>query len=582
MTFPQSRFARFVRLLPAALVPLVAACATTGTTGTTGTAAPVTVGIVAINDFHGSLESPRQSVPAPDGKGGTVRVPAGGAAYLASAIDTVRAKYPYHLTVSAGDLISASQLASSIYLDEPTVGVANRFGLDFNAVGNHEFDRGRNELLRMQRGGCAQLTARKPCQVEQFGGAKFQFLSASTITENGQTLFPAYGIRTFGKGRKVVRIGVIGLTLKGTSDLVTPGGIKGLTFADEAQSINALVPVLKAKGADAIVVLIHQGGQQDKPDDPSGCAGFTGEIRPILDALDSRVDLVVSGHTHKSYVCNYGDLNAGHPVLLTSAGVYGEEVTDITLQIDPAAHRVVSKRAVNVIVQSGSYTGALGPVSPTTIYPQFAPRADVAGYVQTYVDASKAFAQKPAGHLAGPASGKALGQLIADSQLAATRSVGAQIAFMNLFGVRTGLVPGEGGQVTFGDLYAVQPFGNTLITQTMTGAEIKAVLEQGFDTNGPNQVLTPSAGLTYRYDLSRVIGDRVSDLMLDGKPLDSAANYRVTTNNFLAQGGDSFTLLAKQRDAVIGAVDLDSMQAWLEAVPLRAVPSEDRATEIKH
>ena len=579
MTFPQSRIARFARLLPAAWVPLLAACATTGITGT---AAPVTVGIVAINDFHGSLESPHQSVPAPDGKGGTVRVPAGGAAYLASAIDTVQAKYPYHLTVSAGDLIGASQLASSIYLDEPTVGVANRFGLDFNAVGNHEFDRGRNELLRMQRGGCAQLTARKPCQVEQFGGAKFQFLSASTITENGQTLFPAFGIRTFGKGRNAVRIGVIGLTLKGTSDLVTPGGIKGLTFADEAQSINALVPVLKAKGADAIVVLIHQGGQQDKPDDPSGCAGFNGEIRPILDALDPQVDLVVSGHTHKSYVCNYGDLNPAHPVLLTSAGVYGEEVTDITLQIDPAAHRVVSKRAVNVIVQSGSYTGALGPVNPTTIYPQFAPRGDVAGYVQTYVDASKSFAQKPAGHLAGPASGKALGQLIADSQLAATRSVGGQIALMNPFGVRTGLVPGESGQVKFGDLYAVQPFGNTLITQTMTGAEIKAVLEQGFDTNGPNQALTPSAGFAYRYDLSRPIGDRVLDLMLDSKPLDPAANYRVTTNNFLAQGGDSFTLLAKQREAVTGGVDLDAMQARLEAVPLRAVPAEDRATEIKH
>jgi 5'-nucleotidase len=221
-------------------------------------------------------------------------------------------------------------------------------------------------------------------------------------------------------------------------------------------------------------------------------------------------------------------------------------------------------------------------VNPTTIYPQFTPRADVAGYVQTYVDASKTFAQKPAGHLAGPASGKVLGQLIADSQLAATRSVGAQIAFMNPFGVRTGLVPGEGGLVRFGDLYAVQPFGNTLITQTMTGAELKAVLEQGFDTTGPNQALTPSAGLTYRYDLSRPIGDRVSDLMLDGKPLDPAANYRVTTNNFLAQGGDSFTLLAKQRDAVIGGVDLDAMQAWLEAVPLRAVPSDDRATEVKH
>ena len=579
MTSPHSRTARFVRLLPAALVPLLAACATVGTPTTT---MPVTVGIVAINDFHGALEAPRQSVPAPDGKGGTVRVPAGGAAYLASAIESVRAKYPYHLTVSAGDLISASQLASSIYLDEPTVGVANRFGLDFNAVGNHEFDRGRGELLRLQRGGCAQLTPRKPCQVEQFGGAKFQFLAASTITETGQTLFPAYAIRTFGKGRNAVRIGIIGLTLKGTSDLVTPGGIKGLTFADEAQSINALIPLLKAKGADAIVVLIHQGGQQDKPDDPSGCAGFTGEIRPILDALDPRVDLVVSGHTHKSYVCNYGDLNPAHPILLTSAGVYGEEVSDITLQIDPAAHRVVSKRAVNVIVQSGPYIGALGPVNPTSIYPQFTPRADVADYVQTYVAASKTFAQKPAGHLAGPASGKALGQLIADSQLAATRSVGAQIAFMNPFGVRTGLVPGEGGLVKFGDLYAVQPFGNTLITQTMTGAEIKAVLEQGFDTNGPNQALAPSAGLTYRYDLSRPIGDRVFDLMLDGKPLDPAASYRISTNNFLAQGGDSFTLLAKQRDAVIGGVDLDAMEAWLEAVPLRAVPSEDRATEVKH
>ena len=226
------------------MLPLLAACMTPGSMRSVAAVRPVTVGIVAINDFHGAIEPPHQSVLAPDGKGGTVQIPAGGGAWLASAVDGIRAQYPNHLTVSAGDLISASQLASSIYLDEPAIGVANRIGLDFNAVGNHEFDRGRSELLRMQRGGCVQLTKRKPCQLEQFGGAHFRFLAASTLTESGKTLFPAYAMRTFGGGKHQVRVGIIGLTLRGTSDLVSPGGIKGLTFADEAATINVLVPML--------------------------------------------------------------------------------------------------------------------------------------------------------------------------------------------------------------------------------------------------------------------------------------------------------------------------------------------------
>ena len=449
------------------LAGLLGGCATTPPRAPV---APVTVGIAAINDFHGTLEPPHQSVFVPDGKGQMIGVPAGGAAWLASAIDSVRAKYPNHLTVSAGDLISASQFASSLYLDEPAIGVANRIGLDFNAVGNHEFDLGRAELLRKQTGGCKRHTPRKPCQLEPFAGAKFRFLAASTRTESGDTLFPATALRTFGSGRRKVSVGLIGLTLKDTPNLVSSDGIKGLTFADEADTINVLVSTLKTQGADAIVILIHQGGRATDQTDPDGCDAMTGDIRPILDRLDPRVEVVVSGHTHWAYVCDYAAINPAKPFLLTSAGRYGELVTDRALQIDPARHRVVGKQAHNIVVQSAPYGSAHGPVANSDIVPRFDPRPDLSIYVARYVEAAKAYAQRPVGALAGPAGknantgvdqGGPLGNLIADGQLAATAGAGAQIAFMNPFGIRAALVPAADGQVTFGMIYAVQPFNTS-------------------------------------------------------------------------------------------------------------------------
>ncbi len=570
------RPARFARFAALSLLPLLAACASTGQVQSAGN---VTVGVLALNDFHGTLEPPRLSLTVADGKGGTAAIPAGGAAYLASAVDATRANYANSLTVSAGDLISASQLASSIYLDEPAIGVANRIGLDFNAVGNHEFDRGREELLRMQNGGCTQHTPRQPCAVEPFKGAQFRFLAASTVTETGQTLFPPYMIRTFGSGSRQVQVGVIGLTLKETPSLVSPGGIKGLRFEDEAASINALVPELKRQGVDAIVVLIHQGGQQGEGGLPDTCTGFTGEIRPILDKLDPRVDVVVSGHTHRSYVCDYGQLNAEKPFLLTSAEKSGMMLTDITLEIDPTADRVVTKRARQVPVQSAPYTSGRGAVANSDVAPVYAPRSDVAAYVQTYTDAAKVFSSRNVGLLAAPASGQALAMLIADAQLAATQSAGAQIAFMNPFGVRAPLTPGAGGALTFGDIYAVQPFNNTLITQSLTGAELKAVLEQGFDATGPEQALIPSAGFSYSYDRSRPVGQRITAISLNGQPIDPNGMYRVTTNSFLAQGGDAFTVLSGQRTAQIGISDLEALEAWLKGTTPRAVPAEVRVSE---
>lgn len=550
---------------------------------------PVEVAVLAFNDFHGNLEPPRQSVAAPDGQGGTVQVPAGGAAWLASALDGLRARHPYSLTVSAGDLTSASPLASSLFLDEPTVEAMNRLGLDFNAVGNHEFDRGQHELLRLQRGGCAKLTLREPCQLERFAGARFRYLAASTRGASGATLFPASAIRTFGEGAQAVRIGVIGLTLSGTPLLVTPSGIAGLTFADEAETINAEVPRLKAQGADAIVVLIHEGGRTTDAPDPNGCNGLAGAILPIMARLVPGVDVVVSGHTHADYICDVPSADPARPVLLTSAGQYGKELTEITLSIDPAAHRVIARRARNHIVQSVPFTSARGPVAASLWFPQYSPRADIAEYVQRYADAAKVFAMRPVGKLAGPAgkdsgrgegaasnTGGPLGNLISDAQLAATRGVGAEIAFMNPFGIRAPIVPAADGTVTFGDIYLAQPFGSALVTETMTGAEIKTVLEQGFDDAGPEQALAPSAGFVYRFDRRQPIGSRIVSITLGGKPLEPAARYRVTMNGFLALGGDGFSVFTGAREAVTGPTDIEALEGYFRSAAKLEVPREER------
>jgi 5'-nucleotidase len=580
------------RSLPLLLASLLAACATPQTPHQTLAAsadAPIEIGVIALNDFHGALEPPKQSVNLPNPDGSFVGVPAGGAAWLATAVDTIKAKHPNHVVVAAGDLTSASQLASSLYLDEPSVSVMNRIGLEFNAVGNHEFDRGWTELLRLQNGGCEKNTRRAPCRLEPFKGATYKYLSASTTKDDGSTLFPATGLKTFDTPQGKITLGFIGLSLKTVPALVSPDALKGLHFADEADTINAAIPKLKAQGANAIVVLIHQGGQTSDFGDVNGCNKFAGDITPILDRLNPGVDVVVSGHTHWDYVCEHAGKDPAHPILLTSAGVYGELVTDITLDFDPKTHALIAKKAQNVIVQSEPYTGSRGLIANTTRVPQFAPKPEIAAYVKRYVDDVAKETSRPAGHLSGPAvktegdgswRGGPLGYLIADSQLGATRRLGAQVGFTNPFGVRTSLVPASDGSVTFGQLYAVQPFNNDLVVQTMTGAQIKAVLEEGLDDQFTQQVLAPSANLHYSYDLRRPSGNRVVSLTLDGKPLVPTAKYRVATNSFLSEGGDFYTEFTRATDKVRAGIDVDAMEAWLTAVPMRQVPDDKRVVQI--
>jgi 5'-nucleotidase len=530
---------------------------------------PIEVQILAINDFHGNIETPPDPVSITQTDGSIMKARVGGAAQLSGALEQARAGNANTITVAAGDLIGASPLASAYFLDEPTIDAMNLLGLSVASVGNHEFDKGSAELLRMQNGGCGKNATRLPCRLEPFTGAQFQYLAANVLRPDGSTIFPATAIRQVGP----IRVGFIGETLKETGTLVSPAGVAGLRFVDEAATANALVPKLKAAGADTIILLIHQGGKVPDSFEEQGCNGLTGDILPILDKLDPAITTVISGHTHNAYSCTLQ--RGGAARLLTSAGKYGFLYTDLRLSFDPATHRLIGEQALNVPV-----TGAAGA------------DARVAALVDRYVSASRPAAERVVGHLSGPAiktleNGESpVADLIADAQLAATKPASrgrADISFINTGGARTDLIPGPGGSVTYGQIFALEPFGNTLVVSTLTGAQLKALLEQQFEErDGKVQLrpstLVPSTGFGFAYDLSRPEGSHIVSMSLNGKPIDPAATYRVTVNNFLASGGDGYSVLTQGKDAFDAGLDLDALEAWLATNP--KVPALGRIRDL--
>ena len=327
---------RFAPLL--VLIALLAACAAPRPT------TPVQVKILAINDFHGNLRPPQGGIRIrdPQDPSKTVNVPAGGSEHMASALNQLRAKNPNHIFVAAGDLVGATPLVSALFHDEPTIEAMNLMGLEASAVGNHEFDKGRVELLRLQRGGCHPTDGCKGPQ--PFGGARFQYLGAGIVdTRTGNALLPSTHIKRF----EGIPVAFIGLTLKDTPTIVVPAGVAGLKFGDEAETVNALVPGLRRQGIEAIVVLIHEGGV------PSGdyneCPGISGPIVDIVKKLDRAVDLVISGHTHRAYNCRIDDR------LVTSADKYGTVVSEIDITLDPKTGDVTQARADNLIVRTDRF-----------------------------------------------------------------------------------------------------------------------------------------------------------------------------------------------------------------------------------
>jgi len=535
--------------------------------------------LLAFNDYHGHVK--------PEEAGTVDGVPAGGGEYLSTKLNELRAGNKYSLTVAAGDLIGGSAAFSGLFHDEPSVESLNAMHLDVSSVGNHEFDEGVTELLRMQNGGCHPVDG---CYFPDapYAGANFQWLAANVVDAGGKTPLPPYWIKKF----ESVKIGFIGMTLEATDTLVAAAGIQGWDFLDEAETANKLVPILKEQGVDAIVVLLHEGGSQTPPPGAiDACVGISGPIVAINAALDPAIDVLITGHTHLPYNCVLDDA-AGNPRIVTSAYSYGRVVSEFDLVLDKRTNDVRRdlSTATNHLVD---HTTLTPDPAITTVITKWQPLYDEAG--NTPVGTITADINR--GGVNGSDRGveSPAGNLVADAQLWATSANGAQIAFMNPGGVRSDLTyaqsqtPPEGdGVVTFGEAFTFQPFGNTLVTYPMTGAQIISVLQQQCQpsfASRPFLHLGVSNGFTY--DLAKTIVSgvctsvSVTNVKLNGVPLDPAASYMVTVNNFLADGGDNFTtfgtITAPRLD---GGNDLQALINYMGTYSPVSPPSTDRVNEL--
>ncbi|NOT27344.1 MAG: bifunctional metallophosphatase/5'-nucleotidase [Acidobacteria bacterium] len=530
-------------------------------------AATVDVQILAINDFHGALE------PASGANGRLSNTDVGGVEYLSTHLSRLRAANPNTVVVSAGDNIGATPLLSSLSHDEATIDALNRAGLQISAVGNHELDEGWWELRRMQNGGCHPVDG---CvAAPPFAGARFTYLAANITLDPRQAdpdviarsdvqgtgtrpLFPPFVIREVGG----VRVGFIGLTLEDAPTIIIPASVRGLTFSDEARAANDAAAALRKMGVRAIVVVMHQGGEQSGG--INGCTNMSASLRNLVTRMSRDIDVVVSGHSHQAYNCTIGNK------LVTSASSNGRLVTDIDLRVSRSDGEVVSKSARNLLVDRTV------PKDPeeSAIIARYSPIAEkIGGRVVGTIAGSLMRTQDAAGE-------SPLGRVLADAMLDGARQarVGdVDIAFWNSGGIRADLVAPAGTTptpITYAQLFSVLPFGNELIVKTLTGAALLRVLEEQFG-EGRTRVLPVSAGFTYTYNLARPRGQRVdpASVQIGGARLDPARRYRVATSNFLWGGGDDVSALGAGTDPVTIGVDVDIVSAYFaRRSPVRSDP----------
>ena len=510
--------------------------------------------ILGINDFHGQISTGRFKNNAP----------VGGAAVLAAYLKQAQSGMDGRTIITImGDQVGASPPASGLLKDEPSILFTNSLGNSHCSpeermnplcnivatVGNHEFDHGQKALFDLIYGRNTPPTD-SWIPLTRYPGANYPYISANIIdAETGNTIFPPYTIKLVDN----IPIAFIGAVLKDAADSMFPANAKGIKFLDEAQAINQYIPEIKAKGINVIIVLIHEGGNQVSYEGQTQkTTHVNGNIKEIVHQLDDGVDVVMGGHTHQflnAFLPNHN----GQYILVTQANSYSASFAEVTLHIDPLNQQVREKSAQIITTYANRWPGTI-PDEPTRKLIQLA-EDKVAPIVTSYVGTLQTTLLRKQNE-----DGESnLGNLIAD---AFKTVMDNDIGLTNVHGLRDDM---NAGVISWGAIYSVLPFSNNIVSVSLTGSDIYALLEQQWTGSYPNMLQV--AGLNYTYDLKMPVGHKIIAIYLQDQPLIKEKTYTIATTDFLASGGGVFSVMKKGTIIKTGETDHDTVIQYIKQLP---------------
>ncbi|WP_459499598.1 bifunctional metallophosphatase/5'-nucleotidase [Bacillus sp. C1] len=478
----------------------------------------IDVQMLGINDFHGQLDTVKK----------INNKEAGGAEYLAAYLRDREKQNPNTLMVHAGDIVGASPPVSALLQDEPTIEFLNDLGFDAGTIGNHEFDEGINEMNRLIYGGDHEKTG-------NFKGANFPYVAANFYNKStGRLFLPPFTVKMV----QGVPVGFIGVVTTDTPNVVMPTMLQNVQITDEVEAINKATQQLKRLGVKSIVVLAHVGGTTDD-------TGVTnGDLVRLANETDSEVDVIFGGHSHTFVNGTVNDK------LIVQANSYGMAFADVDMKIDRKTKDIVSKKAEVV----------------TTYHEGIQPDQQVKKKMEQYQEKIAPLVNQVVGKSTAPidrkqnAAGEStLGNLVADAQRA---TMNTQIALMNPGGIRNDL---DAGDITWGELYGIQPFGNQLIKVNLTGQDIRDILNQQWQKDKTRMLQI--SGIQYTWDANKLDGEKVTNIHLtNGEELVASKTYSVVANAFLASGGDGFTSFTNGQNAETGPNDFEALVDYVKQV----------------